>query len=403
MPPGRRFGKTHLSINEILDKALRCTNKNPQYAYIAPTFGAAKRIAWDLLKDYTKHIPGVTYNEAELRCEIHRGQDKIKILLLGSENPGSIRGIYLDGVVLDEFAECDPTIWSQVVRPALSDRLGWAIFIGTPKGKNAFYDVYTRAQGNSDWFTKIYRADETKIIPISELEASKQTMSEDEYAQEFLCDFAAALVGAYYGKEMAQAHEKGRISIVEADPSVPVGTAWDLGIDDSTAIWFWQLVGREIRIVNYLEFSNLGLSDIVREIVKLDYFLGEHLLPHDAAHRELGTGVTRQETLRKLGLKNTRIVPKLSLEDGINATRLLIKKCWFDKEKCGRGITALENYERKWDEKNKIFMSRPLHNWCSHGSDAFRTLAVGLDENRPSADVVKTFARTVTLDYNPFE
>jgi len=379
--------------------------KNPQYAYIAPTYGAAKRIAWDLLKEYTKHIPGVTYNEAELRCEIQRpgNGDKIKILLLGAENPGNLRGIYLDGVVLDEFAECDPTIWSQVVRPALSDRLGWAIFIGTPKGKNAFYDMYKAAQGRPDWFSKIYRASETGIIPLSELEASKQTMTEDEYAQEFLCDFAAALVGAFYGKEMAQAHEKGRISRVPVDPSVPVGTAWDLGIDDSTAVWFWQLVGREIRIVDYMEVSGLGLQEIVKEIRDRDYLLGEHLLPHDAAHRELGTGVTRQETLKKLGLKQTKIVAKLSLEDGINATRMLLKKCWLDKEKCERGISALENYERKWDEKNKIFQSRPLHNWASHGSDAFRTLAVGLDDSKPTVEEMKSYSRSVSLDYNPFE
>src|SRR3989304_4749260 len=137
----RRFGKTVFSVNHCIDRGLRNTKRNPQYAYIAPTYGQAKRIAWDMFKEYTKNLPGVSTNEQDLRLEIERPhlQDKVRFLLLGAENPGSLKGIYLDGVILDEFAECAPAIWGEVVRPALSDRRGWAIFIGTPKGQNHFF------------------------------------------------------------------------------------------------------------------------------------------------------------------------------------------------------------------------------------------------------------------------
>jgi hypothetical protein len=162
----RRFGKTVFSINEMIDKGLRNPLKNPQYAYFAPFYGQAKRVAWDYLKDYTKNLPGVITNEADLRVEIPRPAtgDKIRFMLLGADNPGAIRGIYLDGAILDEYAEMDPTVWGQVIRPTLSDRLGWAIFIGTPKGQNHFHEVYNKAQINDTWFTALYKATDTNII-----------------------------------------------------------------------------------------------------------------------------------------------------------------------------------------------------------------------------------------------
>lgn len=408
----RRFGKTIFSLNEMIDRALRCERQTPQFAYIAPNYGQAKRVAWDQLKEYTKNIPGVTYNEADLRLEIPRPatRDKIKILLLGAENPGSIRGIYLDGVILDEFAECDPTIWSQVVRPALSDRLGWAIFIGTPKGTNHFYDIYKFAtEGDpekgvgkpQDWYAKVYKASQTGVIPISELEAAKAIMTESEYAQEYECSFSAALVGAYYGKEMEQAQDQGRIGEISYDPALPTYTAWDLGIDDTTAIWIVQkLRNREVRVIDYIEQSGVGLDWYIKELHKKPYSYEQHLLPHDAAARELGTGKTREEMLRTKGLgARTKVVPRQSVEDGINAVRLLLPKCHFHSVKCARGIEALKNYERAWDSKNKIFQARPKHNWASHGSDAFRTLAMGLDDFGTTEDQKKRYPRQAEGDF----
>lgn len=408
----RRFGKTHLALNEIVDQGFRCTNKNPQYAYIAPTYGQAKRVAWDLLKDYLKEIPGVTINEADLRIDIARPfqKDKIRILLLGAENPGSIRGIYLDGVVLDEFAEMNPEIWTMVLRPALSDRMGWALFIGTPRGTNHFYEMYKFGkEGNpgkgipkpGDWFTAIYRASETGIIPIGELEAARAIMSDSEYEQEYECSFSAALVGAYYGKELEAAEKEGRIGVVPYDPALPTFTAWDLGIDDTTAIWLYQkLSSREIRFIDYIESSGVGLDWYVTELGKKGFGFEQHLLPHDAAARELGTGKTREETLRAKGLgARTKIVPRQSVEDGINASRLILPKCYFDGVKCAKGLESLKNYERAWDAKNKIFQARPKHNWASHGADAFRTAAMSMDEFRATEKNIRR-DRMCLNDYN---
>lgn len=396
----RRFGKTVFSCNEMVDQALRQEKKNPQYAYLAPTYGQAKRVAWDMLKDITKNIPGVIVNEAELRVDIPRPAkgDRIRFMLLGAENPGSVRGIYLDGVILDEYAEMDPVIWSQVIRPALSDRLGWAIFIGTPKGQNGFYEVYNFARNGdpdkniptpTDWFHAMYRASETGVLPPDELEAAKAIMSPEEYAQEYECSFSAALVGAYYGKYMEEATEQGRITGVPHSPSVVVDTFWDLGMDDTTVIWFGQRVGREWHFIDYLEMSGEGLEFFAKELEKKKYKYGFHYLPHDASVRELGTGLSRVETLKSLGLRNIEVVPKQSVEDGINAVRMMLPKCWFDEKKCDKGIKALRSYERKWDSKNKIYQQKPLHNWASHGADAFRTFAMGFVEKKSEAEIRK--------------
>lgn len=385
----RRFGKTVLSINETIDRALRSPLKAPQYAYIAPTYGQAKRIAWEYLKEYTKDIPGSKPNEAELRVDIPRPhmKDKIRFMLLGSENPDTLRGIYLDGVVLDEFAVCDPTIWGQVVRPALADREGWAIFLGTPKGQNHFFELYNKARKNPDWYVCTYRASETKVLSTYELRAAKDEMSEEEYLQEFECSFTAANTGAYYQKQMLIAESENRVTSVPYESSCFVDTYWDLGIGDTTAIWFLQVVGHEYHLIDYLEMSGKGLDWFVAEINKKPYTYREHTLPHDARARELGTGKSREETLRSLGLTRLYILPRWQVADGINAVRTILSKCWWDKDKCERGLLALHAYERKWDAKNQIFQEKPKHNWASNGADAFRYLAMGV---RPESQRVQS-------------
>jgi hypothetical protein len=400
----RRFGKTVLSINEMVDRALRLTDKkSPQFAYIAPTYGQAKRVAWEYVKDFTRQIPGAKANEADLRVDIPRPKqdDKIRIMLLGAENPGSIRGIYLDGVVLDEYAEMDPVIWAQVIRPALADRQGWAIFIGTPKGQNHFYHLYSQASENKDWFVRTYRASETKVLPDSELDAAQREMSEEEYAQEFECSFTAALVGAYYGKILDKVEKDGRICNVPYDPNVPVDTFWDLGIGDTTAIWFLQVVGQEFRLIDYFEEAGQGLDFFVRELSKKPYIYREHTLPHDAKARELGTGKSREETLRALGLRKLYILPRWSVDDGIHAVRMLLPKCWFDKLKCKRGIETLRNYQRKWDSRNQMYLAKPKHDWASHGSDAFRYLAMGTKPEGQRTEI-RNLPRTVMDEYDYF-
>lgn len=390
----RRFGKTVFAINEMVDQGLRCQKHNPQLAYIAPNYGQAKRVAWDMIKGVVKDIPGVSINEADLRIDIARParKDRIRFMLLGAENPGSIRGIYLDGVVMDEVGEMGSEMFNTVVRPALSDRMGWAIFIGTPKGDGYFKELYDFARNGDpergippdpDWFAAMYKASETNLIPLHELESARALMRPEEYEQEFECSFSAALVGAYYGKEMEKAEADGRILDLAYDPALPVTTYWDLGMDDATSVWFVQnLRGREIRVIEYMEESGMGLPWWSRELQQRGYTYDVHVLPHDGAVREIGTGVSRLETLQSLqrGVK-VRVAKKMDLHDGINATRLLLAKCWFDKTKCAKGIKALKAYERAWDAKLKVFQSRPKHNWASHGADAFRTLATSLEES----------------------
>lgn len=400
----RRFGKTHLALNEIIDQAFRNELKNPQYAYIAPNYGQAKRVAWDLLKDYLKDIPGVAFNEADLRAEIPRPafRDKIKIMLLGAENPGSIRGIYLDGVVLDEYAEMNPEVWSMVIRPALSDRLGWAVFIGTPKGENHFYEIYNTAKATPEWYTATYKASETGIISQGELDAARAVMSEAEYAQEYECSFSAALVGAYYGKEMQKADDDKRITAVPYDSALPVSVFFDLGIDDTTAMWFCQVLkGREVRWIDYHEESGQGLDHYARILQNKGYIYEDLVLPHDGAVRELGTGKSRQEVLKKLmPSARVKIATRHRVEDGINASRFLIAKSYFDAVKCDRGIASLKNYERAWDSKNKIFQQRPKHNWASHGADAFRVAALELDENKGTVSNINRYLRQSDSDFS---
>lgn len=378
----RRFGKSVFCINELIDQALRCQLPRPRYGYIAPYRNQAKQIAWDYLQTYLRPIPGVEFNQAELRADLPNGA---RIALYGSDNPDALRGIYLDGVIFDEFAQMPTRIWSEIIRPALTDRKGWAVWIGTPMGRNGFFEIYEYARTTNDpeWFAAMYRADETGILDPDELASAKREMADDDrYAQEFLCSFQAAITGSYYGPQMAAAEVENRVTRIPAEPHVKVITAWDLGIGDSTAIWFAQRVGKEIRLIDYYEASGVGLDHYARVLQDRGYVYGEHLLPHDVRVKELGTGVSRLDTLEKLGLRNVRIVAQLGVDDGISAVRGLLPKCWFDEEKTKRGRDALAQYRREYDDRLKSFKNRPLHDWCSHAADSFRYLAVGLQDDQ---------------------
>ena len=300
-----------------------------------------------------------------------------RIRLFGADNYDAMRGLYFDSVVLDEPADFPANAWPVVIRPSLADRKGRATFIGTPKGKNDFWDIYHHAQSDPDWFCAMYKADETGVLDDEELAEAERTMGEDRYAQEFLCSFEAAIQGAYYATEMKKAKEEKRISNVPYDPGVGVVTAWDLGIGDSTAIWFAQYVGKEIRLIDYYESSGVGLDHYAKALSERGYHYEQHILPHDVRVKELGTGKSRLETLDALGIKDIEIAPRLGIEDGIQAARSMLNRCWFDETKCERGVEALLQYRREFDERMKSWRGRPLHDWTSHGADAFRYLAVG--------------------------
>lgn len=371
----RRAGKTVACVNELIKAAATCNKPSPRFAYIAPQLNQAKDIAWSYLMEYTDCFgEDRVLNKSELWVELPNNGARIRIY--GADNPDRLRGIYLDGAVLDEFGDMDPTVWTQVIRPALSDRKGWAIFIGTPKGKNTFYELWNIAEDDADWLRLRLKASETGLLDDKELADAAKMMSVDEYAQEYECSFEAAVRGAYYGREMNDLEEAERIVSLSYDPRIPVHTAWDLGMADSTVIWFFQVHAGETRVIDVLKGEGVGLDWYVKRLRERDWVWGQHYLPHDVEVRELGTGRSRKEVLYELGV-NVEVCPNLPVADGIQAVRMLLPTCWFDKVKCKDGIEALRMYRREYDDKRQEFKPAPLHDWTSHYADAFRMFAVG--------------------------
>ncbi len=377
----RRAGKTVAAINDLIKGAFTCTQPDGRFAYIAPYYTQAKDVAWGYLKRFSAPFPGVKTNESELWVEIPSAAGSARVRLYGADNYDRMRGIYLDGVVLDEFADQDPRAWSEVIRPALADRKGWATFIGTPKGKNAFWEVYERAVESEDWFDLRLRASETGIVSQDELDALRDEMSEDEYAREMETSFDAAIEGAYYARLLTEAElaTPKRIGLVPHDPMLEVHAAWDLGIGDSTAIWLAQFVGREIRLIDYIENSGVALSWYAQQLrERHTYTYAPLILPHDAQARELGTGKSRVEMLEEMKFK-TRIAPRVSPEDGIEVVRRMLPRTWIDAAKCDVGLRAIKDYREKVDPKRRVSLG-PLHDWTSHAADALRYLMTAYEE-----------------------
>lgn len=380
----RRFGKSVLAVNHLIRAALTCPRERPRLAYIAPTYRQAKAVAWDYLKHFAGVIPGAQFNESELRADFTNGG---QVRLYGADNPDALRGLYLDGAVLDETGLMQTRVWSEVVRPALADRAGWALFIGTPNGQNLFWELRNAAASSPGWRLFEFRASESGVIDPAELADARATMSSEAYQQEFECSFEAAVRGSIFGRVMQGLREKNRITKVPYDPLLPVFTAWDLGIGDSTAIWCCQRErSGDNRLIDYYEASGEGLGHYVNWLNSRGYTYERHYLPHDAQARELGTGKTRVEMLRSLGL-NPEVVANIGLEDGIEAARMFLQRCWIDAERCAAGVDALVSYRRRENTRTEEY-GAPEHDWASHGADAFRYLAVGL-RNKPASAAMK--------------
>ena len=378
----RRMGKTVSAINHLIKAAIECKKPNPRFAYIAPTYAQSKRVAWDYLLEFTRPL-GATANISELRVDFW-GR---RISLYGSDNANSLRGQFFDGVVLDEIGDQNPKIWNEVIRPALTDRNTddaptWCLFIGTPKGKNHFADFRDRAQTAEGWKLLEFRASQTNIIPEKELWAARKEMGEDKYQQEFECSFNAAVEGSYYGQIINDLETKSRITTIDRDDLCKSFVAWDLGMGDSTCLWICQIAGKEVRLIDCIENHGVGLDWYVSWLRENKYEGFAQILPHDVEVRELGTGRSRKEVLQEAGLEIT-VAPRLSVADGIQAVRRLLPRCWFD-HKTKPGLDAIRNYRREYNEKQQVFYDKPLHDWSSHYSDAFRYLAIGLDESDDS-------------------
>ena len=375
----RRFGKTVMLINHLIKSCMTNNNHQPRFAYIAPTYSQAKKIAWDYLKHYTKNLPNTKYNETELRADFFNGS---RIQLLSSENPDSIRGIYLDGAVIDEASQVSRELIDEVIRPALSDRKGWLSLCSTPKGmNNIFYDLYLKAQSEKDWFLYTARASETKLVDDEELKAALSVMGQATYNQEFECSFIGNVKGSIYGELISKLEDEKRIARVPHDPSYPVNTAWDLGYNDSTAILFYQNVGHAINIIDSYENNNKAFPHYAQILKEKDYTYNEHIGPHDLEQTDFATGRTRREVAYQLGLR-FKIAPKLSIEDGIHAVKMLLPRCYIDVDNCKKFINALRHYHRKYKEKDRMYSAKPNHDWSSHFNDALRTLATGMERSQ---------------------
>jgi hypothetical protein len=330
--------------------------------------------------------------------------------VVGTDDINSLVGTNPIGCIFSEYSLHDPAAWNYI-RPILRENDGWALFIYTARGRNHGYRLLNMAKKNPKWFCEVLVAgddgtkkeDGTPVISDAGIQEERDSgMPEELIQQEFYCSFDAPMVGAYYGHHMMQAEKQGRIARVPWEPKLPVDTYWDLGMGDSTAIWFIQTVGIENRAINYYEASGEGLAHYVKILKgqvdgheeKQDYVYGRHFAPWDIEVRELGPGKSRLQTAKEMGLR-FRVVPQIQdIKDGIEAVRNILPRVWFDDVLCERGIEALRQYRKEWDEKRRDFKDHPLHDWTSHGADSFRTFAWGLKKSSSRFSKPKRQERT---------
>lgn len=371
----RRAGKTVAAVYELIIRALYTKKKNARYAYVAPFYSQAKKVAWEYLKQATEKF-AVRTREATLTVELPNGA---WISLYGGDNPDTMRGIYLDGVVLDEYGDCRPSLWVQVIRPCIADRLGWVLMIGTPKGKNHFHEIYDNAVNDpiiaDKWFTLMLKASDSGILPPEEIEEMKALMDESSFDQEMECNFNAAIAGRYYAALIQRMELEGLIQpgACEYDPMLTVKVAADLGRNDNTAMWFWQETLQGINVINYYEAQGEGLQHYIDYLNGTGYVYEEIWLPHDAVAKTLATDRSTIEQFLDAGFP-ARKVPRLAVQHGIDAVRKMLPKVRIDagKERCFDGVEALRAYRRQYNEQTKTYHDNPHHDWASDGADAFR-------------------------------
>lgn len=397
----RRAGKTVARINKLVRAAIQCKKVNPRFRFICPFYVQAKDIAWAYLKFYCQPLIalGAKVNESELTITLPHNNAVIK--LYGAENADRMRGLYSDGDVLDEAQDIPKEVLTTVIFPALLDRGGWLDVSGTPRGwENLLGEIAIMAgKDPENWFMQILRADDSGILPEEELARARALMSENEFSQEFLCSFDAAITGAVYGKQVAAMELSGRIKEGIYDPKLPVHTSWDLGRKDATAIWFWQKVMGEVRLVNYYENHHDQIGDYCDVLDKMDYTWGHHYVPHDAKHKILAAGgrsIIEQAYAR--GYKMFA-VPATSVQNGIEATRKLLEYTWLDPVACAQGLRSLKAYQHEWDKDKKIYRDKPRHDWASNGCDSLEIIGqVWRDDVKPEEPARPRFLHEVTAN-----
>lgn len=377
----RRHGKDKSCFNALIKKAFERVGN---YYYIFPEYNQGRKALWDNIdKDGLRtidHIPAElvkTRNATEMKIELINGSI---IQIVGAADIDRIVGTNPIGVVFSEYSLIDPMVWGFIM-PILEENGGFAWFNMTPRGKNHGLRLLESALGKDSWFVSHLNALECGVFDQEQLNKIRQEYFDlygdyQLYDQEFMTSFDAPIQGSYFAAHMDRAELDGRITKVPYESTLPVNTYWDLGIDDSMTIWFVQLYNREIRLIDYMEDSGEGIPYYIGEMRTKGYTYGTNYAPHDIEVRELTTGVSRKETAKGLGITFETVVRPNRKEEGIDAIRGILSRCWFDKEKCVKGIDALRSYRKDWDEKNKVYKNHPVHDWSSHGTDGFQTLAL---------------------------
>lgn len=371
----RRAGKTVARVNRLIREAVQCQLPNPRFAYLAPYYVQAKDIAWQYLKQYTATFAefGVKANEADLSITLPFNGAVIK--LYGAENAERMRGVYQDGIVIDEAQGVSKHVLTAIILPSLADRKGWLDVSGTPKGwDNLLGELVKMAKSDpQNWYLEILKASETGVIDADELKRLRTLMPENEYRQEFEVDFDAAITGSVYGEWIAKAEELGRIVNELYDPSLPVHTAWDLGFGDATSIWFWQYTRGELRLIDYYENNGKDIAHYCEYLAAKSYKYDKHYVPHDAANKLLAAGGrSTVQIAYELGVKMF-VVAATSQSNQIECTRMILNNAWFDT-KCEDGIACLKQYQFEFDKNKGRYRDTPRHDWASHGADSLEII-----------------------------
>jgi len=389
----RRMGKTVGCVGDLVVRALHTQKNDSRFGYVAPFRQQAKEIAWTYLKNMTEGLRAEKPRESELRVKLINGA---WITLYGADNPDALRGLYFDGLILDEFGDMKPSLMGEVILPCLADRAGFLVLIGTAKGRNQFYKYKQLAEVDDGWYYKMAKASETGLVAKEELERLKETMSDAQYAQEMECDFDAALQGTYYADMINRIDQKGQLVMDDFlyNPEQKVHIAADVGLRDSTAWWFWQPRPDGIAVIDCYEASGVFVDHYLGVLKDKGYDYAEIWLPHDAKAKTLATKRSTMEQIRVPAsvrpdiyggseVLPVRLVPKLSIQHGIDAARLALTKCWFDMSRCGQGVDALRSYRRQYHEHTQSFSDTPLHDWASNGADAFRYMSLVAKQSMP--------------------
>lgn len=416
----RRAGKDRTWWNFTIDRAMRYVGL---YYYFLPTYSQAKKVIWDAIDDkghkFVDDIPPevvASTHETDLKKTLINGS--IIQLIASDSVESSIVGTNPIGCVFSEYAICSPKGWDYI-SPILAENQGWASFIYTPRGHNHGYKLFNSAREHPDWFCEKLTVEETirdseydkvpdqlgrvrygkPVVPIEVVDSERASgKAEELIQQEYYCSFDAFTAGTYFGSHIEAIRLKGHIRRVMYDPTMLVNTAWDLGLHDATAIWFFSLYGNEIRIIEYFEYRGEGLPFYVEVIKSKHYIYETHLAPWDINVRDYGSGITRRDTASKLGIDFIP-VPRLSKPEQRDAVRAILPRCYFDSSGTEPGITYLGEYHSKHDEDTGVQSKTPVHDRTSHAADAFQTLAVGINlvGDYPHLD------KFATTSFNPLQ